>query len=105
MWNLIGDKLGKQKQRKFYQSDNFKDLFQPKMPVHVENQSACQITHRDDLPEHEMEDLDGVGRVSKLAYRLWRLGDRLTRIDSVVRLKKSDDDFKKRNTPFSNTSE
>ena len=93
-WDLIGDKLGKQKQRKFWQGDNFTGLFQPKMPVHVENQRACQITHRDDLPETEMTFLSGVGRVSKLAYRLWRLGDRLTEIESVVRLKKSDDDFR-----------
>lgn len=93
-WNLIGDKLGQQKQRKFYQSDNFEGLFQPKMPVHVENQRVCQITHRDDLPETEMVYLDGIGRVSKLAYRLWQLGDRLTEIESVVRLKKVDDDFR-----------
>ena len=94
MWDLTGDKLGKQKQRKFWQSDNFKDMFKPKMPVHVENQLACQITHRDDLPETEMV-LDGNERVSKLAYRLRRLGDRLTEIESVVRLKKLGDDFGK----------
>ena len=92
MWDLAGDKLGKQKQRKFWQSDNYKDMFKPKMPVHVENQLACQITHRDDLPETEMTILEGVGRVSKLARRLWRLGDLLTEIKTVVRLKETKDD-------------
>ncbi len=95
MWDLTGDKLGKQKQQKFWQSDNFKDLFQPKMPVQLQNQRACQITHRDDMPESEMHrnDLDGVGRVSKLAYRLWKLGDLLTDVKTVVRLKESKNNY------------
>ena len=86
LWDLTGDKLGKQKQQKFLQSDNFKDLFKPKMPVQLENQRACQITHRDDIPVTEMDELDGIGRVSKLAYRLWCLGDLLTDVKTVVRL-------------------
>ena len=94
-WDSIADKLGKHKQRKFWNSSNFKGLFSPKMPMHLANQDACQITHRDDLPEHEMVHLSGVGRVSKFAYRLWRLGDRLTKFDSIVRLSTSNDDFQK----------
>ena len=94
-WDLIGNKLGKQKQRKFWQSDSFKVLFHPKMPVHVENWEACQITGRDDLPKAEMVNLPGVGRVSKLAYRLWRLGDLLTEISGVVRLNESKDDYRR----------
>ncbi len=93
MWDLTGDKLSKQKQRKFWQSDNFKDLFQPKMPRQLQNQGSCQITHRDDIPVTEMDELDGVGRVSKLAYRLWRLGDLLTDVKTVVRLKESKDNY------------
>ena len=93
-WESIADKLGKQKQRKFWNTSNFKALFSPTMPVHVHNQDACQITHRDDLPEHEMVHLDGIGRVSKLAYRLWRLGDLLTDFDSIVRLPTSEDSFR-----------
>ena len=96
MWDLVGDKLGKQKQRKFWQSNSFKGLFHPKMPVHVENREACQITGRDDLPETEMstDDLPGEVRVSKLAYRLWRLGDLLTDVKTVVRLKQSENKYK-----------
>ena len=95
MWSMTGDKLGKQKQQKFRQSDNFKDLFQPKMPRQLQNQGSCQITHRDDIPESEMHrnELDGIGRVSKLAYRLWRLGDLLTDVKTVVRLKESKDNY------------
>ena len=93
-WNLVADKLRKQKQRKFCQNDNFDSLFHPKMPVHLGNQDACQITFRDDLPESEMTRLNEVGRVSKFAYRLWQLGDRLTECESVIRLKKSNDDYR-----------
>ena len=39
------------------------------------------------------EDLPGVGRVSKLAYRLWKLGDRLTEFKCVVRLHSFVDDL------------
>lgn len=93
-WESMGDALGKQKQRKFWQNNNFKSLFSPKMPEQLANQDACQITHRDDLPNSEMTDLDGIGRVSKLAYRLWRLGNRLTRFDCIVRLPSPQDDFR-----------
>ena len=92
-WELMADKLGKQKQRKFWKSENFKDMFKPKMPLQLENQRSCQITHRDDLPETEMVFLPGVGRVSRLSYRLWKLGDRLTKFKSVVRLIESRDDI------------
>lgn len=93
-WELMANKLGKQKQRKFWNSDNFEDMFKPKMPLQLENQSACQITHRDDLPEAEMIFSSEIeGRVSRLAYRLWKLGDRLTEIKSVVRLKETKDDI------------
>ena len=92
-WELIGDKLGKQKQRKFSQSDKFEDLFCPKIPKHLTNQDACQITHRDDLPEEEMMYLQGVGRVTKLAGRLWRLGDLLTEFTAIERLSTPTDDL------------
>lgn len=92
-WELIADKLSKQKQRKFRQINNFEDLFRPKMPQHLANQDACQITHRDDLPEEEMDYLQGVGRVTKLAGRLWRLGDLLTDFTGIVRLPSPRDDF------------
>lgn len=92
-WELMADALGKQKQRKFWQNNNFKSLFCPKMPEQLANQDACQITHRDDLPNSEMRDLDGIGRVSKLAYRLWRLGDLLTEFDCIVRVPSPKNDF------------
>ena len=85
-WELIADALGKQKQRKFWKNNNLENLFCPTIPKQLSNQAACQITHRDDLPNSEMTDLEGVGRVSKLAYRLWRLGDRLTEFDCILRL-------------------
>ena len=99
IWESMADKMAKQKQRKFWNTDNFKDMFSPKMPTQLSNQAACQITHRDDLPDCEIapEDLPGIGRVSKLAYRLWALGDRLTQFECIVRLPKSAapmDDFK-----------
>ena len=93
-WELVADKMGKQKQRKFWATSNFKNLFCPKMPEQLANQDACQITHRDDLPKSEMTDLDGVGRVSKLAYRLWKLGDLLTKFDCIVRLSSPKNDFR-----------
>ena len=99
IWESMADEMGKQKQRKFWGTPNFKSLFRPKMPEQLANQDACQITHRDDLPDCEMapEELPGVGRISKFAYRLWALGDRLTEFDCIVRLPKSStptDDFK-----------
>lgn len=94
-WELIAEKLRKQKWRKFSDNDNFKDLFCPKTPEHLANQAACQITHRDDLPESEMAYLNEIeGRVTKLAYRLWRLGNRLTRFNSIVRLPESKNNFR-----------
>ena len=92
-WESMGDALGKQKQRKFWQNNNFKNLFSPKMPEQLTNQNTCQITGRDDLPSSEMKDLDGIGRVSRLAYRLWRLGNRLTKFDCIVRVPLPKDDF------------
>ena len=92
-WESMGGALGKQKQRKFWQNNNFKNLFSPKMPEQLTNQNTCQITGRDDLPNSEMKDLDGIGRVSKLAYRLWRLGNRLTKFDCIVRVPSPQDDF------------
>ena len=86
IWELMADEMGKQKQRKFWDTPNFKDLFCPKMPEQLANQDACQITHRDDLPSSEMTNLDGVGRVSKLAYNLWKLGDLLTEFGCILRL-------------------
>ncbi|MDE0426610.1 MAG: type III-A CRISPR-associated protein Cas10/Csm1 [Candidatus Poribacteria bacterium] len=99
VWETMADKMNKQKERKFWDTTNFKNLFRPEMPKQLANQSACQITHRDDLPDCEMapEEVPGVGRVSKFAYRLWTLGDRLTEFDCIVRLPKSStltDDFK-----------
>ena len=98
-YELMADKLDKQKQRKFWDNSddnsNFKSLFSPKMPKQLANQDACQITHRDDFPDCEMapEDLPGIGRVSKLAYRLWKLGDRLTEFKCIVRLHSLEDDL------------
>ena len=94
-WESMADEMGKQKQRKFWDTPNFKNLFRPEMPKQLANQAACQITHRDDLPDCEMapEELPGVGRVSKLAYRLWKLGDRLTEFKCIVRLHSLEDDL------------
>ena len=97
IWESMADQMAKQKQRKFWNTSNFKNLFHPEMPKQLANQDACQITHRDDLPNSEMTNLDGVGRVSKLASRLWRLGDLLTEFTCIVRSPKSlspADDFK-----------
>ena len=94
-WDLMADGLGKQKQRKFWESDNFEALFRPEMPKQLANQDACHITHRDDLPKSEMTDWEGSERrVSKLAYRLWRLGDLLTEFDCIVRCPLSADNFR-----------
>ena len=92
IWEGMADKMAKQKQRKFWTTPDFGNLFSPKMPEQLANQDACQITHRDDLPDAEMRDMDGVGRVSKLAYNLWRLGDLLTKFDHIIRFPAMEDD-------------
>lgn len=84
-WEWIAEKLRKQKWRKFWDDPTFQDLFCPQMPKQLANQEACQITHRDDLPEEEMTEVPEVGRVSKLAYHLLKLGDRLTESTCIVR--------------------
>lgn len=84
-WELLADELGKQKQRKFWNHSDFEGLFHPQMPTQLTNQGACQITHRDDLPDEEMRELREVGKVSQLAYHLWWLGDLLTEFDCVIR--------------------
>ena len=95
VWETMADEMGKQKQRKFWDTSNFENLFRPEMPKQLANQDVCQITHRDNLPDCEMapEDLPGIGRVSKLAYRLWKLGDRLTEFKCIVRLASLEDDL------------
>ena len=97
-WESMGDALGKQKQRKFWQNNNFKRLFSPKMPEQLTNRNACQITHRDDLPDSEMTELQlsqeiESERVTKLSARLWRLGNLLTKFNCIVRLPLPKNDF------------
>ena len=85
--------MAKQKQCKFSDAADFKKLFCPKMPEQLTNQAACWITRRDDLPDAEMtdweraldEEEDEKRRVSKLAYRLWELGDQLTEFKYIFR--------------------
>ena len=89
-WELLADELGKQKQRKFWNHSDFEGLFHPQMPKQLTNQDACQITHRDDLPDEEMKELPEVGKVSQLAYHLWWLGDLLTEFNCVIRRSMSD---------------
>lgn len=102
VWESMADKMAKQKQCKFWTAADFENLFRPEMPKQLTNQEACWITHRDDLPDSEMTDWDdesseedGTRRVSKLAYRLWELGDRLTEFKYIFRLVSSEDEFKK----------
>ena len=102
IWESVADQMAKQKQRKFWTTSSFKDLFHPEMPKQLTNQDACWITHRDDLPNSEMTHWDDESgeddvprRVSKLAYRLWELGDRLTEFNYIFRLPSSADDFKR----------
>lgn len=85
VWELMADKLGEQKQRKFWNHSDFEGLFQPKTPKQLANQDACQITHRDDLRDEEMKKLPEVGKVSQLAYHLWWLGDLLTEFNCIIR--------------------
>ena len=92
IWEGMADKMAKQKQCKFWDAPDFEELFCPKMPEQLANQDACQITHRDDLPDTEMTDMDGVGRVSKLAYNLLRLGDLLTNFDRILRFPATEGD-------------
>ena len=95
IWESMADQMAKQKQRKFWDPSRLERLFHPEMPKQLTNQDACWITHRDDLPDSEMTDWDdesseedGTRRVSKLAYRLWELGDGLTEFNCIVRLPK-----------------
>ena len=102
IWESMADQMVKQKQRKFWDNSRLECLFSPEMPKQLTNQAACWITHRDDLPDSEMTDWsdelgesDGARRVSKLAYRLWELGDQLTDFKYIFRLTSSKDQFKK----------
>lgn len=102
IWESMADKMAKQKQCKFWAAADFEKLFCPEMPKQLTNQAACWITHRDDLPNSEMTDWedessgdDEPRRVSKLAYRLWELGDHLTEFKYIFRLVLSEDKFKK----------
>ena len=101
IWISMADKMAKQKQRKFWDTSSFDSLFSPEMPKQLTNREACWITHRDDLPNSEMRDWndesseEGTRRVSKLAYRLWELGDRLTEFKYIFRLSSLIDDFKR----------
>ena len=88
----MADKMAKQKQRKFWTTPDFEDLFCSKMPKQLANQDACQITHRDDLPDAEMTTMDDGRRVTKFAYNLWRLGDQLTKFDRILRFRATEDD-------------
>ena len=87
----MADKMAKQKQRKFWITPDFEDLFCPKMPEQLANQDACQITHRDDLPDTEMRTMDDGRSVTKFAYNLWRLGDLLTNFDRILRFPATED--------------
>ena len=102
IWEGMADQMAKQKQRKFWDISGFERLFFPKMPEQLTNQDACWITHRDDLPNSEMTDWDDepnedgeTRRVSKLAYRLWELGDQLTEFKYIFRLSSPTDNFKR----------
>ena len=91
VWEGMADKMAKQKQRKFWTTPDFEDLFCPKMPKQLANQDACQITHRDDLPDTEMRTMDDGRSVTKFAYNLWRLGDLLTNFDRILRFPATED--------------
>jgi CRISPR-associated protein Csm1 len=97
IWESMADKMAKQKQCKFWTAADFENLFSPKMPEQLTNQDACQITHRDDLPDSEMRTMSDNGsddrRVTKFAYNLWRLGDLLTRFDRILRVPATENDF------------
>ena len=92
IWESMADKMAKQKQCKFWDAADFENLFCPKMPEQLTNQDACQITHRDDLPDSEMTTMIGDRRVTKLASSLWALGDLLTRFDRILRFPLTADD-------------
>ena len=92
MWEGMADKMAKQKQCKFWTAPDFEGLFCPKMPEQLANQDACQITHRDDLPDSEMRTMDDGRRVTTFAYNLWRLGDLLTNFDRILRFPATEDD-------------
>ncbi|MDE0399147.1 MAG: type III-A CRISPR-associated protein Cas10/Csm1 [Candidatus Poribacteria bacterium] len=92
IWESMADQMAKQKHRKFWDTSNFEDLFCPKMPKQLANQDACQITHRDDLPDSEMKTMTDNRRVTKFAYNLWRLGDLLTEFDRIFRFPVTEDD-------------
>lgn len=92
IWESMADKMAMQKQCKFWTTHDFQNLFCPKMPEQLANQDACQITHRDDLPDSEMKTMTDGRRVTKFAYDLWRLGDLLTRFDRIFRCSVTEDD-------------
>lgn len=92
IWEGMADKMAKQKQRKFCTTPDFENLFTPKMPNQLTNQDACQITHRDDLPNPQMTTMEDGRRVTKFAYNLWKLGDQLTKFDRILRFPATDDD-------------
>ena len=99
IWESMADKMAKQKQRKFWDTPDFDNLFHPKMPLQLANQDACHITHRDDLPNSEMRPMPNGRRATKLAHSLWVLGDRLTEFDCILRFPSTADDSEEGGLP------
>ncbi|NTW63094.1 MAG: type III-A CRISPR-associated protein Cas10/Csm1 [Chlorobiaceae bacterium] len=96
------DALDRLKRRKF--SDHLETLFNPSMPEQVTVKKECQITHRDDLTDDEMFDLNEPNRcvsmasvdadkrdsddylwVSESCYHQFKLGDKLVGATGIFR--------------------
>jgi|GEM_PF-388301 len=96
------DALDRLKRRKF--SEHLEALFTPSMPEQVTVKTECQITHRDDLTDDEMYDLNEPNRcvsmasvdadkrdsddylwVSESCYHQFKLGDKLVGATGIFR--------------------
>ena len=82
------EKLEEIKKRRFWQKHGtlLNIMLTPQMPVQMTNESECQITRRDDLPDIREDwpnnrmtaEIDKDFTVSALSSHLWRLGNKLT---------------------------
>lgn len=82
-WSVIPQELGKQKAQKF--SNKISDVLEPKPAYN----SPCQVCHRDDLPENQLDLLKKDEPDSAIACgmcnRMFRLGGQLLKVRAILR--------------------
>ncbi|MBD3184703.1 type III-A CRISPR-associated protein Cas10/Csm1, partial [Candidatus Poribacteria bacterium] len=78
-------KLERSKQLKFLKKLRNKELFKCEEPEQPTNEDSCQICHRDDFNNNQMESIPSGERACQLCYRLFNIGENLPRIKYITR--------------------